>query len=120
VLKFKLILMVMSSEKPEKAFIPVRISPRAIEEVRHIMEKKGIPPDYGLRLGVRGSGCGVSFIIGFDKARPTDLTYRMEDIPVLVDKKHVLFLTGKIVDFYEGEEGRGFTFLSDSDRLVQD
>ncbi|MCK6616567.1 MAG: iron-sulfur cluster assembly accessory protein [Cyclobacteriaceae bacterium] len=92
-------------------FKPITISPKAVNEIKKIMDKKGIPSDYGLRIGVRGSGCGVSLMIGFDKKKETDLTYTINDIPVYVDKKHTMFLIGKEVDFYEGADGRGFTFI---------
>jgi iron-sulfur cluster assembly protein len=91
--------------------IPITLSLKAIEEIKKIMEKKGIPADYGLRVGVRGGGCGVSMIIGFDKKKETDLAYTVSGIPVYVAKKDTLFLVGKEVDFYEGAEGRGFTFV---------
>ena len=90
---------------------PVTISARAAEEIRKIMETKNIPADYGLRLGVKGGGCGVSLLIGFDKKRETDLTYTICDIPVYVEKKHTMYIIGKEVDFYEGEDARGFMFV---------
>lgn len=65
---------------------PVTISDRACEEIRRIRQTKGIPPEYGLRVGVRGSGCGVSLIIGFDKAKETDLTWDVDGLAVCVDK----------------------------------
>jgi iron-sulfur cluster assembly protein len=94
---------------------PVKLSAKAAEEVRKIMETKHIPSDYGLRLGVQGGhGCGgVSMIIGFDKMKPTDLVYTIEGIPVYVDKKHTLYLIGKKVDFYEGADARGFMFVDE-------
>ncbi len=96
------------------AFIPVTLSARAVEEIKAIMQRKAIPDGYGLRVGVRGGGCGVSFIIGFDKPKENDLVYHVQDIPVYIDKKHTLFLVGKMVDFIESEEGRGFTFLEEN------
>lgn len=101
------------------AFIPVTLSDRAVEEIKAIMQRKAIPEGYGLRVGVRGGGCGVSFIIGFDKPKETDLVYQVHDIPVYVDKKHTLFLVGKRVDFIESEEGRGFTFLEENTEAAQ-
>jgi iron-sulfur cluster assembly protein len=89
---------------------PVTISPRAVSEIRKIMDTKNIPQDYGLRVGVKGGGCGVSLIIGFDKKKDSDMAYIISDIPVYVDKKHTMYIIGKQVDFYEGEEGRGFLF----------
>lgn len=90
---------------------PVTISPRAAEEIRKIMQTKNIPEGYGLRAGVRGGGCGVSFIIGFDKKKSTDIAYTISGIPVYVDKKHTLYLMGKEIDFHESAEARGFMFV---------
>jgi iron-sulfur cluster assembly protein len=92
---------------------PVTISSRAVAEIRKIMQTKNIPPDYGLRVGIKGSGgCGgVSLIIGFDKKKESDLAYTIESIPVYVDKKHTMYVIGKEVDFFESEETRGFMFI---------
>jgi iron-sulfur cluster assembly protein len=59
---------------------------------------------------VKGGGCGVTLIIGFDKKKETDHAYFIDDIPVYVDRKHTMFIIGKEVDFYEGEDARGFVF----------
>jgi iron-sulfur cluster assembly protein len=95
---------------------PVSLSSKAVEEVRKIMATKNIPADYGLRLGVKGGGgCGgASLIIGFDKKKDSDLSYLVGGIPVYVDKKHTLYLIGKKVDFYDGEDARGFLFVEDA------
>ncbi|MBT1703876.1 HesB/IscA family protein [Chryseosolibacter indicus] len=90
---------------------PVTISLRAAEEIRKIMQTKNIPANYGLRVGVKGGGCGVSLVIGFDKQKDADMAYTIDDIPVFIDKKHTMFLIGKEVDFYEGEDARGFVFI---------
>jgi iron-sulfur cluster assembly protein len=90
---------------------PVTISAKAAEEIRKIMQTKNIPTDYSLRVGVRGGGCaGVSLLIGFDKKKETDLAYEVQGIPVLIDKKHTMYIIGKEVDFYEGDNARGFLF----------
>ena len=90
---------------------PVSISDRACTEIRHIMKTKGIPPEYGLRIGIKGGGCGgMSLIIGFDKKTKTDLSYEIEGIAVYVDKKHTMYVMGKEVDFVDDAEARGFLF----------
>ncbi|MEJ0056861.1 MAG: iron-sulfur cluster biosynthesis family protein [Bacteroidota bacterium] len=91
---------------------PVTLSSRAAIEVQKIMQTKNIPADYGLRIGVRGGGgCGgAKLIIGFDKKKDSDLSYEINGIPVYVDKKHTMYVIGKEVDFYEGEDARGFMF----------
>jgi iron-sulfur cluster assembly protein len=90
---------------------PVTISLKAAEEIRKIMQTKNIPADYGLRVGIKGGGCGASLIIGFDKKKDSDHSYMIDDIPVYVDKKHTMYIIGKEVDFYDGEDARGFTFV---------
>ena len=91
---------------------PIGLTARAAEEVRKIMQTKNIPPEYGLRVGIRGGGCGgVSLIIGFDTQKSTDLIYQDEGIEVIIDKKHTMYLIGKQVDFYEGADARGFMFV---------
>lgn len=90
--------------------LPVTISLRAIAEIKQIMATKNIPPDYGLRVGVKGGGCGVTLIIGFDKQKETDVAYTIDGIPVYIDKRHTLYIIGKEVDFYDGADARGFTF----------
>lgn len=97
---------------------PITISSKAAEEIRKIMQTKNIPPDYGLRVGVRGGGCGgVSMILGFDKKKDSDLTFIIADIPVYVDKKHTMYLIGKEVDFYEGSDKRGFMFVDQEKKV---
>ena len=91
---------------------PVTISAKAAEEIRKIMQTKNIPEGYSLRVGIRGGGCGgVSLLIGFDKQKASDLAYSIEGIPVVVDKKHTMYIIGKEVDFHESADARGFMFI---------
>lgn len=90
---------------------PVTISKTAAEEIKKMMTTKNIPEGYGLRVGVRGGGCGVQLILGFDKPKETDLVYEYEGIPVMFEKRHMMFLIGKQVEFYEGADARGFHFV---------
>ena len=96
----------------ETTIHPVSITPEAAKEVRHIMEHKNIPEGYALRIGVRGGkGCfGVDYYVGFDTPTEADLSYRIEDIPVVIKKAEMLFLVGVEMDFYEGADARGFHF----------
>lgn len=95
---------------------PVTLTEKAIEEVRNIMNNKNIPEDYCLRIGIKGSGgcAGFTFMLGFDKKKETDLEYEIEGIPVLVEKKHTMYLLDLEVDFYEGSDARGFTFVKNT------
>ncbi|WP_026954147.1 HesB/IscA family protein [Algoriphagus vanfongensis] len=93
--------------------IPITITEKAETEIKNIMTHKNIPSDYSLRVGVKGGGCGgMSYALGFDKAKEGDQEFVLQDIPVLIEKRHVMFLMGMQIDFFEGDEARGFTFVN--------
>jgi iron-sulfur cluster assembly protein len=94
--------------------LPLTLTQRAVAQVRAIMAYKQVSPEeYGLRIGIKGGGCsGASFLLGFDKAKSGDETYLHGDIPVIIEKKHLMYLLGLEIDFEESEEGTGFVFNS--------
>jgi iron-sulfur cluster assembly protein len=95
--------------------IPIDISSKAASEIKHILATKNIPADYFLRVRVKGGGCGgMSYALGFDKVKPEDQQFEVQGIPVLIEKKHFMFLMGMQIDFFEGDEARGFTFINPS------
>lgn len=97
--------------------IPITITQKALEEIKKTIAHKNIPADYGLRVGAQGGGCaGTSFIIGFDRQKEHDMVYTIAELPVYIEKKDVLFLLGTEVDFYEGNDARGFTFIKAHER----
>lgn len=92
---------------------PVTLTEKAIEEVKNIMNNKNIPEGYSLRIGIKGSGgcAGFNYLLGFDKKKDNDLEYQQDGVTILVEKKHTMYLLGLEVDFYEGSDARGFTFV---------
>ncbi len=95
---------------------PVTLTDRAVAEVRRIIANKQIPAHFGLRVGVKGGGCsGMSYVLGFDKAREHDLTFALdgaagEPITLFMDKRHGLYLMDVTVDYHDGLDARGFVF----------
>ncbi len=101
----------------KNSFIPIPISDKAIKEVRIIMNSKEVPDDYGLRIGVRSTGCRSSSpTLGFDKKKETDLEFLKNEVPVYIEKKDVMFLVGYKLDFVEIEDSSGFTFNKKNDK----
>lgn len=93
--------------------IPIKITRRALDEIKNIITNKNIPDNYSLRVGVKGGGCGgVSYALGFDQSRDGDQQFELEGLSVLIEKKHVMFLMGMQVDFHESNEARGFVFTN--------
>ena len=90
---------------------PVTLTEGAVNEIRHIIATKNIPEGYGLRVGVKGGGCsGMSYILGFDVQKDNDSVYKFDDITVLMEKTHGMYLAGMEIDFVDGLNSRGFTF----------
>lgn len=96
---------------------PVTFSDRALREIKSTITSKKIPSGYGVRVGVRGGGCaGASYILGFDTRNEKDLAFEIQGLPVYVEKKDVMYLVGMEVDFYEGNDARGFTFIDTNEK----
>ena len=91
--------------------LPLTITQLALNQIAHIKATKNIPEGYGLRIGVRGSGCsGTSFVLGFDQKKDGDNEYLIEGIPVYIEKKHILYVAGIELDYEDSEEVTGFIF----------
>jgi iron-sulfur cluster assembly protein len=90
---------------------PIKITESALKEIKNIIVQKNVPEGYGLRVGVQGGGCsGLSYQLGFDKAREHDNQYTIDEVLIVIDKRHLLYLAGMEIDFQDGLNARGFTF----------
>lgn len=90
---------------------PIRLTERALVEVKHIITEKNVPTEYGLRVGVQGGGCsGMSYLLGFDKPKAGDETFDLDGVVLIMDRKHAMYVMGMEVDFQDGLNARGFTF----------
>lgn len=90
----------------------IRITPKAVNEVKKIREENNIPENFGLRVGVKGGGCsGLKYSLGFDgEEKEGDTVIEQEGIKLLVDGKSLFYLSGTELDFTDGLNGRGFVF----------
>jgi iron-sulfur cluster assembly protein len=88
------------------------LTEKAAAQVRRLKEEGSIPASYGLRLGVKGGGCsGLSYVLGFDEAaRETDTVFVLHGISVYIDPKSLFYLSGTVLDFSDGLNGKGFVF----------
>lgn len=104
------------------AFLPIKITNKALAEVKDILENKNIPSEYGLRVGIKGGGCGgMGFVLGFDKKKEGDDEFELDGVTVYIEKKHTMYLIGLEVDFYEGADARGFTFVNpDAEKMNEE
>jgi iron-sulfur cluster assembly protein len=89
---------------------PIQITEKAKLEAKYILDNKNIPEGYGLRVGMRGGGCGASFFLGFDQPKEQDQVFQLSEFRVIIDKRHFMYLFKMELDFEEQESERGFVF----------
>lgn len=87
----------------------MQIKSEAREQIRDTLSANKIPAGYGLRVGIRGGGCGASWLLGFDIPGANDEVYTLDDVQVIIDKRHLLYVFGVTIGYEQGAEGSGFT-----------
>jgi iron-sulfur cluster assembly protein len=88
------------------------LTEKAAQQVMKIKAENQIPDHHGLRVGVKGGGCsGLSYVLGFDgEAKPNDKIMEMHGVKVYVDPKSLFYISGTVLDFEDGLNGKGFVF----------
>jgi iron-sulfur cluster assembly protein len=80
---------------------PVQLTKTAIENLRLMTF-----PEPFLRVGMRGGTCGGTYVLGFDTKTDDDEEYLIEEIPVIIDRRQLLFVLGTEISFEV--QGNGF------------
>jgi iron-sulfur cluster assembly protein len=90
----------------------VALTEKAAVHVRRLKEEGNIPETHGLRLSVKGGGCsGLSYVLGFDEQpKENDAVLEQRGIKVFIDPKSLFYLSGTLLDFSDGLNGKGFVF----------
>jgi len=90
----------------------IDITEKAVKQVKRIKEENNIPQEYGLRIGVKGGGCsGLTYQLGFDgDTKENDTIIEKEGIKLFIDGKSLFYLSGTVLDFSDGLNGKGFVF----------
>ena len=92
---------------------PISITKTAVEQLQRIKEEQQIPDSHGLRIGVKGGGCsGFSYVMGFDLPKEKDQVFEIGSFTILMEKAHSLYLAGMQIDWVEGLNNRGFSFVN--------
>lgn len=90
---------------------PVQFTETAIAELHRLKSELAADGESYLRIGVKGGGCsGLSYLLAFDKKEEGDREYEVEGISVVMNKAHVMYVLGMVIDWENGLNNRGFTF----------
>ncbi len=97
----------------------VSISPKAAEQVKQQLTKRGTPNAY-LRLGLKGGGCsGFTYVLQFEDNDPKenrDIVFVEHDVRIVIDKKSLVYLNGTTLDWEQGLMKKGFKFLNPNEK----
>jgi len=90
----------------------IQITDKAAAQVKKNMDENKIESGFGLRVGVKGGGCsGLTYQLGFDgEQKEGDTIIEKNGIKLFVDGKSLFYLTGTVLDFSDGLNGKGFVF----------
>ena len=90
----------------------IQITDKATEEFKRIMREENDGDAQGIRIGIKGGGCsGFSYVMQFEKeAREFDRVFQADDVPIFIDAKSLVYLSGIEIDYETDLLNRGFKF----------
>ena len=94
---------------------PIVLSEKAAAEVKRIVAEQSSPEKLYLRVRVVGGGCsGFQHKLDLDPTvnEKLDETFEMNGVPVVIDKRSLLYLGGVTVDFVDDLNKRGFSITN--------
>ena len=92
---------------------PVKLTERAVTEIRRLIAEEGFDNSKTLRIGVKGGGCsGMTYLLGFDDKTDVDEMFVINGVPCIMNPAHGIYLMGMEVDWQDGLNSRGFTFAN--------
>jgi len=98
-----------------KAAPAVIVTEKAAQEVKRIIAEQGVEEPLYLRLRVVGGGCsGFQHKLDLDPTvnEKLDDTFEINGVPVVIDKRSMLYLAGVTVDFHDDLNKRGFSITN--------
>lgn len=106
------------TEENINATYTFNLSKLAGEKIKDQLIKRGTP-NSSLRLGVKGGGCsGYSYVIKFEDqpAGEKDLSFVIDGVTLLIDKKSIAYLNGSTLDFEQSLLKQGFKFVNPNEK----
>ena len=103
----------------EAPAMPITVTEKAAAEVKRIIAEQqaggGVPEKIYLRLRVVGGGCsGFQHKLDLDPTMSDKLdeVFEFHGVPVVVDKRSLMYLAGATVDYHDDLNRRGFSITN--------
>lgn len=92
----------------------ISVTDKAAQEIQRLLQNQDMPDSANLRVGVKGGGCsGFSYSLNFDtELAANDLVFEEKGVRIVCDPKSNLYLSGTVLDFSDGLNGKGFQFIN--------
>lgn len=90
----------------------INISPSAAEHILWLKNKESISDGKALRISIKEGGCsGFSYKLDFDENKThADKTFESKGVPIIIERKSLLYIIGMTLDYEGGLNGKGFIF----------
>ena len=99
--------------------MPITVTEKAAGEVKRIIQEQqssgSLPEKIYLRVRVVGGGCsGFQNKLDLDQeiSEKLDEVFEYHGVPVVVDKRSLMYLEGATVDFHDDLNRRGFSITN--------
>lgn len=88
----------------------ITLTESAAQKLSGILEQKGLATSHGLRVFVKGGGCGgMQYGMTFDEAtNDDDEIYESHGVRVIVDPMSFMYVSGSNIDYQDSLMGGGF------------
>src|SRR5919199_1207202 len=107
---------------PEVQAPPITVTEKAASEVRRIIAEQngaGVTEKIHLRMRVVGGGCsGFQHKLDLDTQvnEKLDQVFEVHGVPVVVDRRSLMYLAGALVDYHDDLNRRGFSITNPNAR----
>jgi len=87
----------------------ITLTSNAADKLGGILAQKGLESSHGLRIFVKGGGCGgMQYGMTFDTARDGDEVYEQYGMRVIIDATSTFYIDGASIDYVDNLMGGGF------------
>lgn len=92
----------------------ISITDKAKNRINEIWNNEQYTDAYFVRVGVDSGGCsGLSYKLDFDNTeKQGDQVFEDKGIKLVLDIKSFLYLAGTTLDYSDGLNGKGFSFIN--------